>query len=71
MASSAVAHSLIAASISSNIATDKATISAAGVASVKQACIIRHLLDFHSAGACFYDHVHSIGVHFDNLIHAL
>ena len=28
-------------------------------------------MDFHSASACFYNHVHSIGVHFDNFIHAL
>ena len=71
MASSAIAHCLVTTGIGSDVATNQTAISAARVTGIKQTGVIGHFLDFHSASACFHNHIHSLGIHFDDFIHAL
>ena len=66
-----IAHCLVATSVSCKVSTNHAALSAAGVARIKEACIIGHLLNIHSAHACFCNHIHALGIHLNNLVQTL
>ena len=66
----AIAHCLVATSISCQISTNHAGLSAAGIARIEEAGVIGHFLDIHGAHACFGNYIHALGIHFNNLVQA-
>ena len=69
VAGSTITYSLVTTCVSSNVTANQATICTARVACIEEACIVSHLLNFDGASASFNYHIHSFGVHFNNLVH--
>ena len=67
----AIAHCLVATSISCQISTNHAGLSAAGIARIEDAGVIGHFLDIHSAHTCFGNQIQAFGIHFDDFVQAL
>ncbi len=66
MPGSTIFYGSVAAGVRSQVSADEATVAAAGVAGVKHTSGFGGFLDFIRSHSGLDDHIHGIGVHFDN-----